>query len=364
MRKQQTFGLGAALLCAALILAACQPSASATPSVAQSQAASLAAPSVNFLACEVTDSAGADDNGFNQNAHQGLLQAQSELGIQTKLLASTADTDYAPNINAAISQKCDLIFTVGFLLGAATQAAAEANPTQRFAIVDYAYEPPIPNVLGLVFDTKSASMLQGYLAAGMTTTGTVATFGGIQIGPVADSMDGFVAGVKYYNQQKGTAIKVLGWDPATATGTFAGDLADLANGRTIAKAELQQGADIIFGVGIVGPVGQGAMAAVKEAGNALFIGVDVDQYITAPAYGSIMLSSELKRVDSVVFAAIREAIEGPFPSNPYVGTLANDGVGMAPFHDLDSKVPETLKDEIDALKTALVNGSVSPDDYK
>jgi basic membrane protein A and related proteins len=364
MRKQQTFGLGAALLCAALILAACQPSASATPSVAQSQAASLAAPSVNFLACEVTDSAGADDNGFNQNAHQGLLQAQSELGIQTKLLASTADTDYAPNINAAISQKCDLIFTVGFLLGAATQAAAEANPTQRFAIVDYAYEPPIPNVLGVVFDTKSASMLQGYLAAGMTASGTVATFGGIQIGPVADSMDGFVAGVKYYNQQKGTAIKVLGWDPATATGTFAGDFADLAKGRAIAKAELQRGADVIFGVGILGPVGQGAMAAVKEAGNALFIGVDVDQYLSAPTYGSILLSSELKRVDNVVFAAIREAIAGPFPSNPYVGTLANDGVGMAPFHDLDAKVPQTLKNELDALKTALVNGSVSPDNYK
>jgi basic membrane protein A len=365
MRKQQTLAVSAALLPAALILGACQATASATPSAAQSQATSLAAaPSVNFLACEVTDSAGADDNGFNQNAHQGLLRAQSELGIQTKLLASTADTDYAPNINTFISQKCDLIVTVGLLLGQATQAAAEANPDQRFTIVDYAYEPPIPNVLGLVFDTKSASMLQGYLAAGMTASGTVATFGGIQIGPVADSMDGFVAGVKYYNQQKGTAIKVLGWDPATATGTFAGDLADLANGRTIAKAELQQGADIIFGVGIVGPVGQGAMAAVKEAGNALFIGVDVDQYITAPAYGSIMLSSELKRVDSVVFAAIREAIEGPFPSNPYVGTLANDGVGMAPFHDLDSKVPETLKDEIDALKTALVNGSVSPDDYK
>src|SRR5881396_3858028 len=140
MRKQRTFGLCAGLLSAAMILAACQPGASATPSVAQSQAASLAAPSVNFLACEVTDSAGADDNGFNQNAHQGLLRAQSELGIQTKLLASTADTDYAPNIKAAISQKCDLIFTVGFLLGAATQAAAEANPTQRFAIVDYAYE--------------------------------------------------------------------------------------------------------------------------------------------------------------------------------------------------------------------------------
>ena len=365
MPRQQTLGLGTALLSASLILAACQAGASATPSVAQSQAASLpAAPSVNFLACEVTDSGGVNDNGFNESAHQGLLLAQSELGVQTKLLASTADTDYAPNINASISQKCDLIVTVGFLLGAATQAAAEAHPTQRFAIVDYGYEPPISNVLGLVFDTKSASMLQGYLAAGMTTTGTVATFGGIQIGLVTDAMDGFVAGVKYYNQQKGKKVEVLGWNPSTATGTFAGDFADLGKGGAIAKALIHGGADIIFAVSVAGPVQQGAMAAIKAAGKALFIGVDVDQFATQPAYGSIILSSELKRVDNVVLAAIREAIAGPFPSNPYVGTLANEGVGMAPFHDLDSRVPQNLKDEIAALKAALVDGSVSPDDYK
>ena len=347
------------------MLAACQSSASATPSATQSRAASLsAAPSIKFLACVVTDSAGVDDNGFNQSAVQGMMRAQSQLGVQTKVLASSADTDYGPNINASIGQKCDLIVTVGFLLGAATQAAAEAHPTQRFAIVDYAYEPPIPNVLGLVFDTRSASMLEGYLAAGMTTTGTVATFGGIQIGAVTDAMDGFVAGVKYYNQQKGTSVKVLGWDPATATGTFAGDFADVSKGRVIAAALMHGGADIIFGVTVAGPVEKGAMAAIKDAGNALFIGVDVDKFQSVPAYRSVILSSELKRVDNAVFAAIQEAIPGPFPSNPYVGTLANDGVDLAPFHDLDAKVSMALKDQIAALRAALVDGSVSADDYR
>src|SRR5437016_12012901 len=140
MRRQRTPALGATLFCAALMLAACQSSASATPSATQSRAASLsAAPSIKFLACVVTDSAGVDDNGFNQSAVQGMMRAQSQLGVQTKVLASSADTDYGPNINASIGQKCDLIVTVGFLLGAATQAAAEAHPTQRFAIVDYAY---------------------------------------------------------------------------------------------------------------------------------------------------------------------------------------------------------------------------------
>ena len=364
MRKQRWLGPSAALFTAALILAACQgASPSASASVPASEGASPSAgPSIDFLACEVTDTGGVDDQGFNQNAHDGLLRAQSELGVQIAVLESTADTDYAPNINTFISQGCDLIVTVGFLLGDATKAAATANPNQKFAIVDYAYDPAIPNVLGLVFDTKSASMLQGYLAAGMSTTGIVGTFGGIQIGPVTDFMDGFVAGVNYYNKQKGTTVKVLGWDPATATGTFTGDFTDETKGRSTAEAELQAGADVIYAV--AGPVGKGAMAAVLDAGNAYFIGVDVDQYISVPGFESIMLSSELKRIDNAVFEAIKEAIAGPFPSNLYVGTLANDGVGMAPFHDLDSKVPQALKDEIDALKAALIDGSVKADDFK
>ncbi|TMB57358.1 MAG: BMP family ABC transporter substrate-binding protein [Chloroflexi bacterium] len=364
MRKQRWLGPSAALFTAALILAACQgasPSASAS-SAASASAPASAAPSIKFLACEVTDTGGVDDKGFNQNAHDGLLRAQSELGIQIALLESTADTDYAPNINTFISQGCDLIVTVGFLLGDATKAAATANPNQKFAIVDYAYDPPIPNVLGLVFDTKSASMLQGYLAAGMSQTGIVGTFGGIQISPVTDFMDGYVAGVNYYNKQKGTSVKVIGWDPATATGSFTGDFTDQNKGRTTAEAELQAGADVIYAV--AGPVGQGAMAAVLDAGNAYFIGVDVDQYISVPGFESIMLSSELKRIDNAVFEAITEAIAGPFPSNLYVGTLANDGVGIAPYHDLDSKVPQALKDEITALKAALIDGSVKADDFK
>jgi basic membrane protein A len=369
MRNQQQLRLGAALCLGALILAACQSSGSPSESQASSPTPSvLARPSVEFLACEVTDSGGINDKGFNQNASDGLERAQSELGVQIKVLESTANADYGPNIATAISDGCDLIVTVGFLLGEATQAGAEANPAQKFAIVDYGYDPPIPNVLGVVFDTKSVSMLQGYLAAGMTTTGIVATFGGIQIGLVTDAMDGFVAGVNYYNQQKGTSVRVLGWDPAIATGTFTGDPLDADKGKSTAQALLDQGADVLYVASGPyaggGPVAQGAMAAVKEASNALFIGVDVDQYAAAPGNESIMLSSALKRVDNAVFEVITEAIAGPFPSNLYVGTLANDGVGIAPFHDLESRVPQALKDEIKALRVALVDGSVLPADYQ
>src|SRR5437879_11958156 len=97
MRRQRTPALGATLFCAALVLAACQSSASATRSATQSRAASLsAAPSIKFLACVVTDSAGVDDNGFHQRAVQGTTRAQSRLGAPTTVLASSADTASPP----------------------------------------------------------------------------------------------------------------------------------------------------------------------------------------------------------------------------------------------------------------------------
>lgn len=262
--------------------------------------------------------------------------------------------------------KCDLIVTVGFLLGDATKAAAALHPDIKYAIVDFAYTPVIPNVLGLVFDTKSASMLQGYLAAGMSTTGVVGTFGGIQIGPVVDFMNGFAAGVNYYNKQKSKTVKLLGWDPKTQTGTFTGDFTDQANGRAKAEGFMQEHADVIFPV--AGPVGIGAMTAVKDNAAGLspapmFIGVDVDQFLSVPGNENIMLSSVLKRIDNAVYAAVQSAMAGAFTSNLYVGTLKNDGVGMAPFHNFDSKVPAALKTEIDTLKAALIDGSVTADAF-
>jgi basic membrane protein A len=354
-----------------LVLAACNGGGESAGESAEESAGSpvgSVAPA-GFKVCQVTDTGGVDDKGFNQNAYEGVQRAEADLGVDSALLESTADTDYAPNLAAFTDQGCDLIITVGFLLGAATQASAATNPDQLYSIVDFAYDPAPPNILGLVFDTKSASMLQGYLAAGMSTTGIVGTFGGIQIGPVVDFMNGFAAGINYYNQEKGADVKLLGWDPATQTGSFTGDFEDQDKGRQTADGLMQEGADIIMAV--AGPVGIGAMAAVKDNGAGLdpapmFIGVDVDQYISVPGNESIMLSSVLKRIDNAVYDSIETAmgLDGePWPETLYVGTLENEGVGMAEFHDLDSAVSQELKDEIAALQAALIDGSVTADAF-
>ena len=400
MRKHPSslVAFGAILM---LILAACAEGGGASPSVADAasepaeesaaeSAAETEAAAVDFSACMVSDTGGIDDRGFNQNSWEGLEMAEEELGIETAFLESQAATDYERNINTFIDQGCDLIVTVGFLLGDATADASARNADQLFSIVDFAYdvsgeseasqtflastaertgvseeevaENVGTNIQGLVFDTKSASMLAGYLAAAMSETGVVGTFGGIQIGPVVDFMIGFEAGVNYYNDEAGTSVDVIGWDSASGSGTFTGDFENQDNGRQTAEALMQEGADIIFPV--AGPVGLGAMAAVADSGGeALYIGVDVDQAVSVPDHEPIMLSSVLKRLDNAVFASVEDAMDGSFESTLYVGTLENEGVGLAPFHQFEDEVPQEVKDGIDALREALISGEVNADDW-
>jgi len=144
------------------------------------------------LICEVTDVGGVDDKGFNASAWAGAQRAAADFGATAKVLESQAETDYAVNINSFVDQGCALIVTVGFLLGDATEVGANANPDTPFTIVDFAYDPTPANVKGLIFNTDEGAFLAGYVAAGTTATGTVGTFGGINIPPVTIFMDGFV----------------------------------------------------------------------------------------------------------------------------------------------------------------------------
>lgn len=327
--------------------------------VALAMLSATAVPALAFTACEVTDTGGVDDKSFNQTAWKGVEDAQRDLGIEGKVLESNVETDYQPNINSFIQQKCDLIITVGFLLGDATKAAAEANPGVKFSIVDYAYDPVVPNILGQVFSTDQAAFLAGYLAAGVTKSGVVGTFGGINIPTVTVFMDGFYYGVQYHNKQKGTDVKVLGWDPVAKEGLFTNNFNSLADGREFAKNLHDEGADIIMPV--AGPVGQGSSALASELGASQLkiIGVDVDWYDTVPEHKSVFLTSVMKRMDTTTVDAIKQAMNGTFKGGVTVGTLANDGVAIAPFHDNDASVPPSLKSELDTIRQGIIDGTIS-----
>ena len=380
---KKLFSLLAILIVAAMVLGACAPAATPTAAPVEPTAVPTEAPPeptevptevppepteppateppateppAVFKACQVTDTGGIDDKSFNATAWKGVEEAMAEFGIEGKYLESQQQTDYEKNLKAFVDEGCNIIITVGFLLGDATAAASTTYPDMMFSIVDYAYDPVLPNVLGQVFTTDEAAFLAGYAAAGMTQTGKVATFGGIQIPTVTVFMDGFALGVQYYNQQKGTAVEVLGWDPATQTGSFTGNFESKEDGRTLGLSFIDEGADIIMPV--AGPVGEGTAAAVKERGNAWVIGVDADWYETVPDYKDIVLTSVLKNMNITTKGAIQAAMEGTFAGGVIVGTLENGGVGLAPFHDADSLVSAELKAELDTIAAEIIAGNI------
>jgi basic membrane protein A and related proteins len=314
-----------------------------------------AAAAAKYKACMVSDSGGFDDKSFNQTSHDGLVNAAKDLGVKTGQVESHSDSEYADNINALVREKCNSIVTVGFLLGDATEAAAKKNPNIDFAIVDYGYANPPKNLRGLSFDTAQPSFLAGYLAAGMTKSGVVGTFGGAKIPTVTIFMDGFWEGVQYYNKQHHAKVQLVGWDEKTQKGSFTDDFEDKIKGQTTAENMISQGADIIFPV--AGPAGLGALAAVQDAG-ASAIWVDTDGCISASEYCDVLISSVMKGMDVAVEKAISDSVNKKFTNTPYVGTLKNGGVALAPYHHFDSKVPQSLKDEIDKIKQDLISGKI------
>lgn len=354
------------LLVAVFALSACAkptaaPTAAPTEAPVVTEApteAPTAAPTEapKYKVCEVTDTGGVDDKSFNATAWKGVQDAVAQLGIEGKVLESKEIADFEKNINAFIEEKCDMIITVGFLLGDATKAAAEANPNVKFSIVDYGYSPVIPNVVGQSFQTDEAAFMAGYLAAGVTKTGVVGTFGGMQIPTVTIFMEGFANGVAYYNTKHGTTVKVLGWDPTAQTGSFTNDFSDQQKGNDTAVSMMDEGADII--VPVAGPVGLGAAAAVKARGNAYIIGVDSDWFLTAPDYADITLTSIMKLMDVTTFNVIKSGLDGTFVGGSTVGNLANGGVALAPFHNLDSMVSPELKAELETVKAGILDGSI------
>lgn len=319
----------------------------------------------DFTACQVTDTGGVDDKSFNQTAYKGLVDAGDELGFEPDYLESQTEADFAPNIDALLEQDCDLIVTVGFLLGDATADAAEANPDQRFAIVDNDLfdteaeeDRNYDNVAELVFSTDQAAFLAGYAAAATSETGTVGTYGGINIPTVTIFMKGFQLGIEQYNEDNGTDVKLIGWDNANPDGgLFTGDFEDEAKGRATTQTLLDQGADVIMPV--AGPVGLGSIAAVEAAGgNAKLIWVDTDGCVSVEDSCDLFLTSVMKNMDVAVHHAALAAADDTFEGGTNQGTLENDGVGIAPFHEFDDEVPQEVKDRLEELRQQIIDGEI------
>jgi basic membrane protein A and related proteins len=367
--KHSAWATAALAVSATLVVAACGSSTSSASSSTSSSASasagsgSSAATTGKFTGCMVSDTGGVDDRSFNEGSWAGMQAATAaNSNITVKFSQATSTSDYTPIINTFLSEKCNIIVSIGFAMGDATKAAATANPSQKYSIVDFSYTPTLANVNTLVFNTVQPAFLGGYLAAGMTKTGKVATFGGQEFPTVTIYMDGYWDGVQYYNQKHGTHVQVLGWNEQTQKGSFTGDFSNQTKGQTLTQTFISEGADIIFPV--AGQVGLGAAKAVQQADAAAgsqkvnMEWVDLDGCVSAPQYCKYFITSVLKGITLAVKTSVLAAAGGTFKGGNYIGTLANGGVGLAPFHDFDSQVPASLKAELQQISTGIQNGSI------
>jgi basic membrane protein A len=328
---------------------------------------------VDFKVGFVSDTGGVFDGSFNEAQWNGILQAQTELGVQPQFIQSDEATQYTPNLTEFATQGYDVIIASGFFLGADLAAVATQYPDIHFAIFDYAYPDPflgdapggtscVDNVMGIVFKTDQAAYLAGYVSAGMAIQldpedPALGYFGGAKIPSVTIFGVGFQKGMEAYNEAHGTNVRMIGWDNATGEGLFTLDFVDLVKGEQYARTLFEEGADVFMGVG--GLIGSPGFAVAREYGG-YGVWVDTDGYESLDGVQDVILTSVLKFMQPVAFNFIKDAMEGKFEGcTNYVGDMAtNGGVGLAPYHDLDSQVPDDLKAEVEALKAKIISGEL------
>ena len=374
---RRLFGRAGAMLVVALLLvpllAACGPEPTPTPAppAATDTPAAAAEPATNTpepameeptpteaMAADtpaaggalkvglVTDVGQLNDKSFNQSSWEGVLRAQQELGIEAKAIETKDPKDYHANMQQFIDDDYDVIVTVGFALGADTIEVAKANPDIKFIGVDQFQAETIDNLAGLIFDEDKAGYLAGVLAASISTSNKIgAVCGTDDVPPVWKFGEGYKAGAK--SVKPDIDVQVVYHSDVPITQTFT----DPEWGKTTALSMIDGGVDVVFGAG--GITGNGAIFAADERGIAA-IGVDTDQYFTiGDAYKDSLASSAIKLLTPGVFDLIKAVQDGTFKGGNNVGP-----VGLAPYHDWESKIPAEVKTKIEETDKGLQDGTI------
>ena len=318
------------------------------------------AAAVDFLACAVSDEGNWNDKSFNEAVYTGLVQAETDLGIEIKALESATPDDFEPNLQAMVDAGCDITIGVGFALAEAITKIALANPELNFALVDSGTEGTT-NVKPLLFETAESAFLAGYVAAEYSTTKTIGTYGGLPFPSVTDFMTGYYYGAMQWGMDNGAEVTVLGWDPANPDGgDFMGGFApNSPESLGIAKTQIQGGADVVL------PVGGNQFTAVQTAidelnPDAVMMGVDVDIAAGNPDLAKYILTSIEKRMAVSVFDVIKSLVDGAaFDVTPYVGTLENKGTAISQFYDFDADLAG-VKSRLAEIEAGIIDGTYAP----
>ena len=286
----------------------------------------------------VTDIGGLNDRSFNASAYKGLKRAEAELGAEIRVITSSKNSDYVPNLSALARQKFDLVVAVGFLMAETTEKVANSFPQTKFAIIDSsqaAMKSKPKNVQGLLFKENEAGYLVGYMAGlyvkDQGGDQVVSTVGGLKIPPVDAYIAGFQKGAKDANP-----------DVKTLNG-YSQDFVAQDKCKELALNQIGDGSQVVFQV--AGQCGLGALDAAKQQ-NAAGIGVDADQgYL-----GDHVLTSALKKIDEAVFATVQEVQDDAYKGGTdTIFDVKSEGVGIGKLSSDGQKYAEQVNAELEKI---------------
>ncbi len=305
---------------------------------------------------------GGMDNPFNALINDGLDDAEMELGFDISRWFTADDPGIAPDVTAlAASGDWDLIVGAGFRVVLEMEGAVAAYPDQRFTAVDAGYETAYPNVSAVFFLTNEPAFMAGYAAAGLSATGVVGVYGGIQFPGVTIFMDGYALGVEYYNARHGTDVQVLGWDPHLQEGLFINTFASSRLGRFATMQLFRDGADTVFSVAGALPA-LGTLEAAefwKERGHDVRVILpDVDWFEIVGDPNEILLTSVIKDFGLGILHQIEALLDGTWAPGFVLEDLASGGVAMAPYHALADDVPRSLQREVRMVQRGIIRGLI------
>jgi basic membrane protein A len=292
----------------------------------------------------VTDIGGLNDRSFNQLANEGLERAKSELGVEGRVLTSSKNSDYVPNLSSLAQQKYDIVIGVGFLMSDAMATVAKKFPTTNFAIIDFpqsGLKGKPTNVRGLLFKENEAGYLAGTVAGlyakDQGGDQVVSTVGGQKIPPVDSYIAGFQAGAKKANPD----IKTLNG--------YSQDFVKQDLCKEEALNQIAEGSQVVFQV--AGQCGLGALDAAKEK-SVQGIGVDADQgYL-----GDWIITSAVKKVDVAVFDTVKQAQEGSFKGGE--DTIFDVKSGAVGLGKLSAK-GQKYEDQVKAVQEKISSGELT-----
>ena len=311
----------------------------ATAALALSASAVAADPAILF------DLGGKFDKSFNESAFNGAQRWAEETGGSYAEVEIQSDAQREQAIRRFAETGANPIVMAGFAWASALGEVAADYPDTKFQIIDMVVDAP--NVRSIVFAEEQGSYLVGMLAAMASESGTVGFIGGMDIPLIRNFACGYAQGVKAVNADATVVANMTGTTPAAWN--------DPVKGSELTKAQIAQGADVVYAA--AGGTGVGVLQTAADE-DILSIGVDANQNYLHPGQ---VLTSMLKRVDNAVYDAMSAGTDLEPGFN--VMDLSNGGVGYAVDEFNEALITAEMTEALEAAQASIVAGEIAVHNY-